>query len=59
MTVILPLPGIITPSTVSSSPPTSVQARPGDDADLVLELGLAIAEARHAEEVLEILEGDA
>jgi hypothetical protein len=27
-TVILPLPGIMTPSIVSSSPPTSVQARP-------------------------------
>lgn len=28
VTIILPLPGIITPSMVSSSPPTSVQARP-------------------------------
>jgi hypothetical protein len=28
VTVILPLPGIMTPSMVSSSPPTSVQASP-------------------------------
>jgi hypothetical protein len=30
-------------SMVSSSPPTSVQARPVDDADLVLVLDLAVA----------------
>jgi hypothetical protein len=28
----------MTPSIVSSSPPTSVQARAGDDADLILAL---------------------
>jgi hypothetical protein len=41
-----PLPGIITPSIVSNSPPTrSRQA--GHDADLILAFGLAVTEARH------------
>ena len=53
--VILPLPGTVTASIVSSSPPTSVQARPGDHADLVLELGLAVAVLAHAGIVVEVL----
>jgi hypothetical protein len=42
VTVILPLPGIIALSMVSSSPPTSVHAT-RDDANLVLGLDLAVA----------------
>ena len=58
MTVMLPLPGIMTPSMVSSSPPTSVQARPVTDADLIVRFDLAEAEARHAEIVGEVVGGD-
>ena len=48
----------MTPSMVSNSPPTSVQAKPGDDTDLRLALDLAVAVLRHAEEVFESLLGD-
>ena len=44
-----PLPGISVASVTRISPPTSVQARPGRDADLVGLLGHRVAEPRHAE----------
>jgi hypothetical protein len=53
-----PLPGIMTPSIVSSSPPTSVQARPVTTPTMILELGLAVAELRHAEIVGQVVGGD-
>ena len=54
MVLIWPLPGTVTASIVSSSPPTSVQARPGDRADLVLFLAHAVAESANAEELAEV-----
>ena len=55
MTVILPLPGIMTPSTVSSSPPNSVQASPVTTPTWSSALDLAVAVAGDAEILLEVL----
>ena len=54
MTVMRPLPGIMTPSMVEQFAADLGPGEPGHDADLILGFGLAIAEARHAEIVRNI-----
>ena len=56
--VTLPLPGSVTASMVSSSPPTSVQASPVVTPDQILALGLAEAELPHPGIFLEVAARD-